>query len=637
MKRSAKYLVAGLLAAGIAAAILVAVRGSDPRMIPAPAVAAARSAPDARPARPAHAVRRADPEPAIEGHAFRAGDVLRYRVWQERTIALSAALPESGADAEGPQTAGLRALFSGDLVVRVRDADPDGWVMGFEVADVRAAVAPLEGDAWTEREDLPQAVSGEVLASMERSGRIRGLFFPDGLTVECRNIWRDLLAQWQIVLPDDADQTEWTAIEEDTTGEYVAHYVRQGEGEETAIEKAKTEYTRMSGEGGTDLARTAAVAGTIAIRLDPLPVRIEGDEMLVVEAEGVTRGANARTVFVFERTSYARDEGLAAAGGSMCRALHGAAGTTIGAAEQADGATLAAADEGDVEGALRALLAGLDGLDPKTPEAIDRMVRLVAILERFPQAAREVLAALADPSATDGEAALLLGALGAAGTEEAQRALEGIFTGADWTEARREGALIAFGQVESPIPDIDGSLISLYEDGGDLSGSSLLVLAAAGERVRERDPVRHEMIRDYVAANAGRLGLSPAERIVALDAIGNAGMERTPPVVEEAFLDPDPIVRCAAARALVRTFDATADELLIQAIRHDPSEEVRAAAADAAGRDEGALRGPAVEQALAEYVSASEAARERDADPPTVFPDPDRVAYHDSDPDDPGR
>jgi len=622
MKRRTKHIVAGILAAGVVAAILVALRTPEREASPASAVAARASAPpDARAARPAAEVRRRDPEPASGGHGFRAGDILRYRVWQERTVVLSAEPP-----------AGLRTTLSGDLVVRVRDADPDGWAMGFEIADVRAAVAPLEGAEWTAREDLPQATAGEVLATVERSGRIRSIFFSGGMPAEGRNVWRDLLAEWQVVLPGDGDLAEWTSTEEDTTGEYVAHYSRKGEAGAAAIEKVKVEYTRVRSEGDADLARAASITGRIAIRLDPLPLRIEGDEMLVVDAEGVTRGASAHTAFVFERTAHARDEALAAAGGGMRRSSRDAAGTTIGAAEFSGAAALVRDGDLDIEEGAGPILAGIKGLDPKTPEAIEWMVRLVALLERSAETAREVLAALADPSTTDGEASLLLGALGAAGTEEAQRRLEGIFAGADWPAVRREAALIAFGQVESPVADVDASLIALHEEGGELSSGALLVLAAAGERVRERDPARHDGIRDYVAAFASRPGLSPAERIAALDAIGNIGMERTPLVVEEASLDPDPIVRSAAARALARTFDETADELLLQALRHDPSDEVKAAAAVAAGGVGRGARAEAVTQALAEYAAA--AARARDADPARDFPDPSPVAYHDPDPDD---
>ena len=48
------------------------------------------------------------------------------------------------------------------------------------------------------------------------------------------------------------------------------------------------------------------------------------------------------------------------------------------------------------------------------------------------------------------------------------------------------------------------------------------------------------------------------------------------------FRDPDAIVRSAAVRAVTRTHDRTADEILLEAIRMDPAAPVRAAAVDMA-------------------------------------------------------
>ena len=74
----------------------------------------------------------------------------------------------------------------------------------------------------------------------------------------------------------------------------------------------------------------------------------------------------------------------------------------------------------------------------------------VEAIKRDDGAVAAVLEKLAGASCSQDEASLLIGALGAAGTAAAQDGLEEIITAEDSPVERKEVALFAFAEVESP-------------------------------------------------------------------------------------------------------------------------------------------------------------------------------------------
>ncbi len=124
--------------------------------------------------------------------------------------------------------------------------------------------------------------------------------------------------------------------------------------------------------------------------------------------------------------------------------------------------------------------------------------------------------------------------------------------------------------------------------GGDLSGSSLLVLAAIGDKVRTSDPARFQQINDYVANVLNTPGLSLNDFIVALDAIGNLGPAQVPDVVAKAAANDNELIRAKAIASLSRIKTDAALALVTNAVINDPSGDVQAAAVKTLAALEGA-------------------------------------------------
>jgi HEAT repeat protein len=144
---------------------------------------------------------------------------------------------------------------------------------------------------------------------------------------------------------------------------------------------------------------------------------------------------------------------------------------------------------------------------------------------------------------------------------------------------QREQALFSFVQVTEPTSEVDSWLRQLHEKNDDLSNSSLLVLAAMGNRVRESDVNRFQEINDYVIASASNPSLDLEKQVVGLDAIANLGPSQVPEVVMNALKNDEPLVREKAVSSLERVSDPEAYGLIQQVLQADTDDRVRAAAA----------------------------------------------------------
>jgi hypothetical protein len=232
---------------------------------------------------------------------------------------------------------------------------------------------------------------------------------------------------------------------------------------------------------------------------------------------------------------------------------------------------------------MRALLVRLADLAERGREHSEDRHRvsteLIEILRRAPDTANLLANRLRGESCRDGEAKHLLGILGAAGTEEAQRELLEILGDVEAGGGRRELAVVALVQVERPVPAVDDTLLRLSRGRGRLSRTALLVLADVGRKVEEDAPRRGRVIRHEVET-AARGARTIGERTLALDALGNLGADRILPVVADGLAHRERRIRKAASRALLRVRSREADEILARAAREDPDPVVREAAID---------------------------------------------------------
>ena len=541
-----------------------------------------RSAPSA--GHQARKVSRTQPRPVSEaethGLGYSRGDFLRYRFERQRDVSISAMATPSVEGLVGEtQSLNMVDSTSGILSLKVYEELEAGWALGFEFSEVKNVVTSDELADPMANENLQEEMNTEILVLVEASGRFSKVVFPASVGPDARNSMKDLLAHFQVILPGDQAKTEWKVEEQDTTGTYLASYRKNSKGHLVALLKTRLGYTYVEAPEATgqSLDSMTESSGQTEIQLDPHPVSIIAEQRLAIELNGLAQGVNSVITCRFERVDASRRSYPASA--PATNHLLAAAGTNLKADAQQGGGKLALdPDLPDTVEILRNIRIIIAESGIRSADATAAMVQLVEAMKRDDKAVAAALDKLAEDSCGKDEAALLIGAMGAAGTSAAQEALQRIITSESEPFERRETALFAFAQVESPIEGIDQTLREAYEEKSELWNTSLLLLGALGDRVRNTDPGRFEGTADFLL-EAYRAAGERGERAAALESIGNLGLEVTPPEIARAYADSSDRIRRAVIRSLRKTFDPAAEEILSHAFNSDPSETVRAAAA----------------------------------------------------------
>jgi len=164
----------------------------------------------------------------------------------------------------------------------------------------------------------------------------------------------------------------------------------------------------------------------------------------------------------------------------------------------------------------------------------------------------------------------LADALAAAGTPACQGALYHLLKGS-LDSKFREVAVGALAALEKPTPEIEDVLKQqTAASEKNVSSTALLTLGIMASKVSARTPNRAEDIGAFLD-KAGRQAQSMESRLLHLEAIGNAGLSRALPQIEESLGDPDPLVRGTALHALRFIPEARADEILLKRLSSDPA------------------------------------------------------------------
>jgi hypothetical protein len=500
---------------------------------------------------------------AGSGYNLHVGDQLVYQFSSNGVLRLGSANQTSAAT-------DLKLSETGQLRLTVYSATGTGWIVGFVWDQVRLS----SDNGQTVTDATPADLQGaEILVFLEKYGRISQLKVPSSLSADARNNWRDLLAHWQVVLPETAQTSRWTRVEEDATGEFVTQYTMSGASLPADIVKKKTRYLRLS-SGSPALAAAYKINSSVQIHFDSYPRIIAGVEKVSVtgvQALGQTESTGDFT-FTLGDAPTTPPRTLAQLDLDKYE-------TTPWAGEYtADENPASAESFGDIISNLadfRALVKS-DGLT--SPDEIRAAGKIIRQLQATPGLADKVLDELRNTAEGDPLAQALLGILGSAGTPAAQTDLFAIATSDDWPQSLREMALFSFVQTTAPIPAADAWLEGLYAQGGDLANTALLELAAIGAKVNATDPARFSQINDYVLGILNAPNLSLNDYIAALDAVSNLGPAEVPAAVAAAAQNDNPLVRMKAIGSLVRIPTAAALALINNAIANDPSPDVQTAA-----------------------------------------------------------
>ena len=521
------------------------------------------------------------PNPEAPSLGLRKGDRLVYRFFQDRSLQLRGCSFGGLVKGETNQSVTLNVRQDGNLIVNVYDEAEPGWVVGFSLENARVQMATATKVAPSDGSEA--GLRTEILAFVARSGRIEKMTSKDQAPDKTLNHWRDILSRWQTVLSDDPAVKTWNQTEEDTTGTYVAVYSRDAGRPSAVIRKEKRQYVKVGGAKQGGLQGRSKVSGTATIVMNPYPTHIEGSEELTIVAPEIDGGAVSKAEYAFHLESVTRAPELVRGAKGAVRWLEtGGIPFAWASKNTLTRATLNTDIEGttineQLVGLEQLLAAGQNG----TPAEVKILEKIVALIRKDDAAVNAIMERLDRSNAAEkGDLApALIGMLGAAGTTKAQETLIGIVNTPERPLAQREMAAFSFAQVTEPIPEVDEWLRQLHQKHDELSNSSLLVLGAMGDRVREQDPARFQIIAEYVTAAANAPGMDINEQVVGLATIENLGPKEVPEVVRNALASSDPFLREKALSSLKRVTDDDAYSIIRDSLQTDTSEGVRAAAA----------------------------------------------------------
>jgi len=495
------------------------------------------------------------------GYGFRVGDQLVYDFTTEGELRLGTAkVPDAAPN--------LKISESGRLHLYIYSSTPAGWVVGFSWEKVRLQFD--NGDS--ARDATPPDLTGrEILVFIEKYGRIAQVQVPKDLSVDARNNWRDLLPRWQVVLPQTLNTSRWTRTEEDATGEYVAQYSMSGAAFPADLVKRKTRYLRLS-NGNASVAAAYKIQSSVQIHFDAYPRLIAGAEKISFDGVQALGQTNSSGTFSFRLVGSA----TASPGRSLAQVDLNKFEPTPWAGEFSADQNAPPTDDGDFATNLLDLRGLIKNGAYNSPEEIRVAKSIINQLQKTPGLADKLLDELRAADTTTEMAAALLGILGAAGTPSAQYDLFAVATSDDWSLSYREMALFSFAQTGVPVPEAEGTLEALYQQGGELANTALLALAAVGDKVRA-DPVRFQQINDFVLGVLNTPNLSLNDYVAALDAVSNLGPTEVPPAVAQAVQSDNELIRAKAIGSLSRINTDQSLALVTNAINHDPAADVQVA------------------------------------------------------------
>jgi HEAT repeat protein len=239
------------------------------------------------------------------------------------------------------------------------------------------------------------------------------------------------------------------------------------------------------------------------------------------------------------------------------------------------------------------ILGGLEGLKADDYQGMSGVQHRLAALFRLDAKAIDKAFAALNPR----NAHVILGALGAAATPEAQKALALVAADPRRSTGERQSAVDAMFSLERPLPEARKALATLMNDPDpELKKNASYMLGIMSRRIAESDPGEAKALVGRLAADLAS-ATNVDDRVRVLGALGNSGSPDSFQGISRSLASDDPAVRGASASALRFVPGAAADALLAKTITSDPDPGVRRAALMAASYRAYESVAPALESA----------------------------------------
>ncbi len=491
---------------------------------------------------------------AISSRRWDAGTTYVYELESSRALVMHG---DQGAGQ--PRTLAL----SGRLSISVVGPAEDGILLRLALDANRPAGAGAAALL-----DASARLSGAFYAVAEPTGKLVSFSFPRGLGGTERATLKGLASTLQLVVSEPG-AASWRTTEQDASGEYEAAYEASGRG----IHKAKERFVRARGPRGLTPIKdpsSYAVTSSIDFELDASgwPRSASEDETLAVTASAMRIEAKSRTIARLASIEQTADLARRVA------AEQGALEREAEADVEGFAAARRRADEGLIDGAsYQALLGELADADVKLRNRA--MARLAALFRVRPEEAARAADSILRGAVGGEPAKRLIGALGGAGTAQAQQALASVL-GADGAAAETRGdAAAALGMTKHPTAGSKQALLAASASSDrEVSSTATLGLGNLARRMNEEAGDTADAIAALIRGLEG--ATDDAERVLYLDALGNSGDARALSAIEPYLAHAEVRVRTAAVEAL--RFMAGVEQRIVTALG-DHAAEVRRAAA----------------------------------------------------------
>lgn len=490
----------------------------------------------------------------------------------------------------------VRVAVTGTWAVTYAGSDETGQVFRAVLRDAKSVVRRGSVDVPMPVEEFTRP----YYFTTSDEGRLLALQFSPGMPDLARGTLTSL-----------ATLGQRSATAADTLGDYEAAYAEDTHG----IHRTRVRYSRVT--GGDAIAVTIVETGTdFVLREDGWPSSIAGRE--------VTRVGNGEMTVLGQQEFALRHTATAQIDAGWPEGLE------VSAVDAA--AANASADEvDDRQLAGDATFPDLMAELAKMTDSHDRgyqFLRLAALMRLDPNAVEQAARAVAaNAEGSD----VVVGAMGEAGTPQAQRALASLLDSSALDGERRVQAAVALGLTGSPTSATLDALAQQSKQGGEVGDTALLAYGNATLRMSDENPGDAARRVDDLLARLAH-ATDDEERTVVLRALGNTGDPRILPAISSYLAASSVLVRTAATEALRLV---PGDEAMIITALGDNVLDVRAAAVFAAANHDMNVLRPAL--ALVLHRDREDSVRraiiELAADAPVLRPLLEDAAAHDADPD----
>ncbi len=505
---------------------------------------------------------------------------------------------KTGAETNSSLVTDLKFQIDGNMVRTVVDQTPTGYLLAVHW-DADRATAVLNGQdqptlAATLRHDLAQ----DLFVQIDRLGHIGNLRFPVTMGVPAQSAARTLLSLTQCVLPKNGSDTTWEATETDPNGNGVARYAQQSkhqtgsnaqaaDSSTLALRKSIVKYlpdTDKSVTGELPVKRDVRTEGGTDIHFDPHAGRVATIDVATTQTTRV-----ADKVIAVTHTSmtaqFTSDTTVTEALRNDLRtamANYGA-DTTLAArrthAEQEQAVETRAL--GDSDSAM--ILAQLDKVEQNgSQNTTDLYLKLKALVSVKPEICATLAKRIATTKPTEPSFQLIIAALEAVSSPEAQRAVVTAIQARPSDAAALQQFIPALGVATDPLPEAQQALEGLVDHGpNSVASTAQLALGTMAYHLAGSAPERaNQIVQKAIARIQGERIQSVRQRL--LLTLGNSGNPLALPTLTEYLNATETEVRGTATYALrfvPNGKNDSVDTLLIKMLTTDAEPFVRSQAA----------------------------------------------------------